>query len=553
MTNRAIARLFRELSMLMEYHGENAFKIRSYQTAYNNFRRLDQPIIEMDAEARSQLAGVGKAIAEKLDDILETGTFDTLERFRANTPAGIREMLQIRGIGPKKLKALINNLGVSTPGELLYACQENRLVDIKGFGAKTQANIQKALSYHQESRGKLLYRDALVIDALVRERWSTHLDESPQSLSPAQAPLIAIGDLGRKRQIIEEIRYMTSTDATGMADDLWVILSADDDRVHYQYDERVDVIIDVVADEDLVRESFFQRCDEDLAEEIWSAIDSDDPVEEEEIFELADISYIPAECREYPHLETYARIEELIHREDIRGVVHNHSTWSDGSATIKQMAERCIAEGHSYFGISDHSQAAFYAGGLKPDQVYAQWEEIDQLNDHFADQGFRILKGIESDILADGSLDYEDSVLAGFDFVVASIHSSLQMDEQKATRRLITAIENPYTSILGHPTGRLLLARPAYPIDYAKVIDACAANGVHLELNANPLRLDIDWSWIGYAMEREVMISINPDAHSPDGLMDLEHGLVAARKGLLTADLCLNALSADAMVEVCKR
>ena len=538
--------------MLMEYHGENAFKIRSYQNAYNNFRRLDQPISEMDAEARAQLAGVGKAIAEKLDDILERGTFDALERFRANTPAGIREMLQIRGIGPKKLKTLIESLDISTPGELLYACQENRLIDIKGFGAKTQANILKALSYHQESRGKMLYRDALVIDAIVRQRWRAHLDESPHR-SSAHIPLIAITDLGRKRQIVEEIRYMTSADASDLADDLWVLLSADDETVHYKYDERIDVIIDMVPGDELVQAAFTQRCDSDLAEVIWAAIDSAQPEDEEEIFALADIAYIPAECREYPDVETYSNIENLVERDDIQGVVHNHSIWSDGSATIKQMAERCIAEGHSYFGISDHSQSAFYAGGLKPDQVYAQWEEIDQLNVELASRDFRVLKGIESDILADGSLDYEESILAGFDFVVASVHSGLQMDEKKATRRLITAIENPYTSILGHPTGRLLLARPAYPIDYAKVIDACADNGVHLELNANPLRLDIDWSWIGYAMERGVLISINPDAHSPDGLLDLDHGLIAARKGLLTTDLCLNAMSAEELLRACSK
>jgi DNA polymerase (family 10) len=221
--------------------------------------------------------------------------------------------------------------------------------------------------------------------------------------------------------------------------------------------------------------------------------------------------------------------------------LHNHSTWSDGLNSIEEMARACIDGGYTYFGICDHSRSAGYAGGLSAERVLQQMEEIDALNAKLAP--FRIFKGIESDILGDGSLDYEADILARFDMVVASVHSNLKMDEDKATERLIRAVENPYTTILGHPTGRLLLIRRGYPIDHRKVIDACAANGVAIEINAHPYRLDIDWRWLDYCMEKEVMISINPDAHEKSGIHDMQYGLLAARKGLLRRRFCLNALS----------
>ena len=245
-------------------------------------------------------------------------------------------------------------------------------------------------------------------------------------------------------------------------------------------------------------------------------------------------------------MDSYESIDDIIEDSDIQGLVHNHSTWSDGAADIKTMALKCLELGYSYFGISDHSKSAFYAGGLSVDRVIAQWEEIERVNAELADKDIRILKGIESDILADGSLDYEDDILSGFDFIVASVHAHLRMARGKGNRKNHQSrLENPYTSILGHMTGRLLLSRQGYPLDHIKVIDACAANGVHIELNANPVRLDMDWSWIPYAQEKGVLISINPDAHSPLGLLDVQYGVISARKGLLTRDGCLNALTAD--------
>ena len=237
------------------------------------------------------------------------------------------------------------------------------------------------------------------------------------------------------------------------------------------------------------------------------------------------------------------KIPVLLQDADLKGILHNHSTYSDGKHSLRQMAEHCKALGFEYLGISDHSRTASYAGGLEIEKVLKQHQEIDELNQELAP--FRIFKGIESDILGDGSLDYPEEILASFDFIVSSVHSILNMDQKRATERLIRAISNPYTTILGHPTGRLLLRREGYPIDHKAVIDACAAHGVVIEINANPWRLDLDWRWVRYAMEQGVKLAINPDAHEMDGYEDMKYGVLVGRKGGLTKEMTLNALSGD--------
>jgi DNA polymerase (family 10) len=260
---------------------------------------------------------------------------------------------------------------------------------------------------------------------------------------------------------------------------------------------------------------------------------------EKEVFTKANLPYVEPELREdvYENIENLAN-KNLLQLADIKGVIHTHTTYSDGIHTLTEMADFTKKAGYEYLVISDHSQAAFYAQGLKPDRVLQQMAEIDAYN--ATQKDFKVFKSIECDILYDGRLDYSEEILAKFDMVIASVHSQLKMDETKANERLIKAIENPYTTMLGHPTGRLLLSREGYPIDHKKIIDACAANKVIVELNANPYRLDLDWTWIPYAMEKGVMISINPDAHSREGIHHIRYGVFAARKGGLTKEMCFN-------------
>jgi DNA polymerase (family 10) len=273
---------------------------------------------------------------------------------------------------------------------------------------------------------------------------------------------------------------------------------------------------------------------------------------EESLYQSLNLPYVLPELREgLRELEVTSLQEKLITYKDLKGVLHNHTTYSDGLNTLEEMATHAKNMGLSYIGICDHSQTAAYAGGLKPERVLDQLQAIDKLNDKYAASStpFRIFKGIESDILGDGSLDYTDDILQLFDLVVASVHSNLKMEQDKAHQRLIKAIENPYTTILGHPTGRLLLMRPGYPIDHQYIIDACVANHVVIELNAHPYRLDIDWRWIDYAINKGGMISINPDAHQKEGLADMRYGVNVARKGYLMPENCLNAKDLNAFTQ----
>jgi DNA polymerase (family 10) len=274
---------------------------------------------------------------------------------------------------------------------------------------------------------------------------------------------------------------------------------------------------------------------------------------EEEVFSFLKLQVIPPEVREYPmhDILDHNVLDNLITIDDIKGVVHSHSLYSDGSNTIAQMASVSQQSGYAYLVMTDHSQAAFYANGLKWDRIIQQQQEIDKLNKDNA--GFTILKGIECDILSNGDLDYNHEILSTFDVIIASVHSILKMDEERAMSRIIKAIENPFTHILGHPTGRLLLSRPGYPLDMKKVIDACSANKVAIELNANPRRLDIDWQWIPYAMHKNVFISINPDAHAIKGIQDIKYGVDMARKGKLQKELCLNACDVLTFLERIKK
>jgi DNA polymerase (family 10) len=272
-----------------------------------------------------------------------------------------------------------------------------------------------------------------------------------------------------------------------------------------------------------------------------SGLDFKNLEDEKAVFEKANLPYVAPELRENASILTprSSPLAPVIEEQDLKGILHVHTTWSDGLHSLREMCEHVRSLGYAYIGITDHSQSAFYANGLKPDRVLAQMEEIEKLNEELAP--FRIFKGIESDILNDGSLDYEEVILEKFDFVIASVHSNLKMTKEKATERVLRAIENPHTTILGHPTGRLLLSREGYPLDWDKIFEACARHKVAIELNANPYRLDLDWTLIPEAVRRGIPISINPDAHSKDGVHDVRYGVMVARKGALTAGNCLNS------------
>jgi len=535
MTNKEIANTFAMLGKIMELHDENAFKTRSYASAYMTIRSLPQPLADMEAQEISQIRGVGKAISEKINELLSTGELQTLNKYLDITPPGVVEMMSMKGFGPKKIKVVWRELGVESPGELLYACHENRLIELKGFGTKTQDSLIKQINYFLDSKGKFLYASVADTAQELADILSEALPEYRFEVT---------GEVRRKLPIINQIELISDFDdiieeeliAMGLEE-----LTIDDDELYYH---SYPVTFIQVAPEEFCEELVLSSSSIPFREAI-SKLVKEDADTEEGVFELNKLQYIVPELREDPAIIQQAKdnaIPQLIKESDIKGVIHSHTTYSDGQNTLYQMATAAKDRGFEYILITDHSKAAFYANGLKEERVHQQLDEIDGLNEKMT--AFKIYKGIESDILNNGDLDYEEDLLKQFDVIIASIHSNLKMDEQKANKRLIKAIENPYTKILGHPTGRLLLSREGYPIDHQKIIDACAANGVVLELNANPNRLDMDYTWIPYAIKKGVMISINPDAHSILGIDDIRWGVAAARKGGLTAEQCLNTKSA---------
>lgn len=537
----------------MELHEENPFKIRSYQGALNSLERGDQDLTELSDKALAEIPGVGKSIVEAIQSIKSTGSFPTLNELIEKTPAGILEILQIKGLGPKKVKTLWDELGITSTHELMEACQSGKVAQIKGFGEKTQESIMQNLIFKASNAGKWLFAD--IEEAVM-------LLESTLKQLLTHAKVSVVGDFARKMEIISELEILIGSD---VLPDLkphlstfesiewnWTIsgpmtwrgkLREPELQVKVHFSSASDFIWKKLSLE-ASKAHLLSLADE--KETIAEKILKKDYASEEEFFEKNQLQFIPIEMREGGNETLLARenkIPVLLQDADLKGILHNHSTYSDGKHSLRQMAEHCKALGYEYLGISDHSRTASYAGGLEIEKVIKQHQEIDQLNQELAP--FRIFKGIESDILGDGSLDYPAEVLGSFDFIVSSVHSILNMDQKRATERLIRAISNPYTTILGHPTGRLLLRREGYPIDHRAVIDACAAHGVVIEINANPWRLDLDWRWVRYATEQGVKLAINPDAHEMDGYADMKYGVLVGRKGGLTKEMTLNALSGE--------
>ena len=524
----------------MELYGENSFKTRAYTNAYLAIRKWPEPISDMEIDAIYNIPGIGKAISVKIRELLDTGEIQAMEQYKDKTPLGIQEILTIKGLGPKKVKVIWESLGIESVGELLYAINENRLVDVKGFGAKTQENLKNQLNYHVDSRGKLHYANALILVNEFLQRIKAELGDTQVDY---------VGALARKSNIIGQIDILTTADkkaldkfleneeGTILTEANWFLHAL---PLHIYYCKTDEYHFEV------------ERLSSDEA--FWNALQPQPKpgvyTDKMSVFTENNLPYYIPEFREKENIQNmsaYGNYQDIISEEQIRGCIHNHSTYSDGVNTLEEMLEACAEKGYEYLVMTDHSKSAFYANGLQEERLIQQLDAIRDLDQEFDEISF--FSGIESDILSDGRLDYSDEILGYLDIVVASVHSNLKMDKAKATKRLVTAIENPYTSILGHPTGRLLLSREGYPIDYDKIIDACAANNVAIELNANPNRLDMDWRWIRQATDKGVLISINPDAHSVEGIADMSYGVASARKGRLLNHQCLNTMDIEEFQE----
>jgi len=544
MTNEVIAANFSLLSKLMDIHGDNAFKAKSYASAAFSIDKLPVELSTLSHDKIFTQKGIGESTGKKIIEQLETGRLSALDEYLSKTPEGIIEMLGIKGIGPKKIATIWKELEIETLGELLYACNENRLTLYKGFGEKTQNNIREAIEFYFNSLGSYLYQQM--------EEFEPKASEKLFQSFPGEQ-FLSTGAYRKQHEIVDILEWVTTASIEQLKaffiQHQFSIVSETASYLSVKAIENVTLGFYCTSSNTLFQKQFETSCSDSFLsawKQNYSLEANQTYTSEEDIFKKAGISCIPPYLREDASVIDKAKsnsLPEVIQPEDIKGIIHSHSKWSDGSHSLEEMAKAAKEQGLEYLVISDHSKSAFYASGLEIERVIAQHQQIDELNQQLAP--FRIYKSIESDILNDGNLDYPDEILATFDVIIASIHSNLKMPQEKAMMRLINAIENPYTSILGHMTGRLLLSRNGYPVDHEKIIDACAANDVVIELNAHPRRLDIDWRWIGKALDKGVLISINPDAHAIEGFRDCKYGVLAAQKAGLTREQNLSSFSRE--------
>jgi DNA polymerase (family X) len=567
MVNKSVHKLFEEIGLLLEIKGENPFKSRAYFNAAKTLATIDNLEELVRHKRLTEIKGIGEALAKKIEEYEETGRLTFYDELTTQVPAGLLELLQVPNLGPKKIKSLYDQLGITTIGELEYACRENRLITLQGFGEATQAKILKGIEFIKKHKGEFLFGDVFAQAEAVRAGLE-------RILGPHSAEVC--GSIRRKKEIVRDIDVLVAHENPGEVARLFVslpeveeVLLAGETKTSCRLTTGVEADLRVVTRDEFpfaliyftgskehnvrlrgIAKRFGWKLNEYGLFEGEKRIGAGS---EEEIYSMLGMDFIAPELREdRGEIEAAEAglLPRLLTTEDIRGVFHVHSDFSDGLEPVEKMVEAAKWLGLSYMGISDHSRSAYYAGGLKREDVLRQWEVIDEINNR--QHSFTVFKGIESDIQPDGSLDYEEDLLEGFDFVIASVHSNFKMKREKMEARIFRAMENPYTTMLGHPTGRLLLSREGYDVSMHTVIDRAAVTGTMLELNASPYRFDVDWRYLKYAKEKGVLISINPDAHAAGGIAEFLLGVGIARKGWQEKEDVLNTRDANDIKDIFK-
>ena len=565
MQKKPVSDILENIAMLLEIKGENPFKSRAYYNAAKALSGITN-LEELVKEKRlREIKGIGEALSQKIEEYSKTGTMAYYEELTQVVPESLLELMQIPNLGPKKIKVLYDELEITNIGELEYACKENRLIHLTGFGEKTQENVLKGIEFFKRHKGEFLFGDVYQEAERIRQRLSTIVD-------PIWAEVC--GSIRRRKEVVRDMDILVAAENHEKITSFFVsmpevdqVLVTGETKTSVRMKSGIEADLRVVTRQEFPYALVYFTGSKEHNVRLrgiakkkgwklneYGIFDGDNLVtckSEEEIYRALGLPYIPPELREDSgEIEAAEQdmLPSLIQHEDIRGIFHVHTDFSDGVDSLERMVEAAQKFGFSYLGVSDHSKTAYYAGGLKHDAILKQWEVIDTLNKK--NSTFRIFKGIESDILSGGSLDYDDSILEGFDFVIASVHSGFTMKKDDMEERILKAMRNPYTTILGHPTGRLLLSRDGYQVDMMRIIDCAAQNHVILELNASPYRLDIDWRYLKYAKDKGVMISINPDAHAVAGLEEVFFGVNIARKGWQESKDILNTRDVNDIKEI---
>ena len=549
-TKSEIAKVLEEIAFLLALKGENPFKVKAYSKAARIIRNLpEQPAALAEKGALTEIQGIGPTLAGTITELITSGSSRLHQELRAPYPSTVLENLlklaEVPGLGPQHVGLIYERLGVATVGELQYAGVENRLAELPGFGKKTQEKILAGIQRFQRHQGNRLYADVI--------GEAEELLLALRAVPGVQRAEFA-GALRRKNELVQNFSFVLAGEESlhervcsvpGLQR-LVVEKSGTASAVSVQ---GLPVEFNIVPEQNYGWELFAATGNPQHVEAVTQRLTSQESFDTEQaVYAAAGLSWVPPEMREgYGEVELAmaGQLPSLVETSQVQGIFHNHTVYTDGSATVEQMARAAQALGYRYIGISDHSQSAYYVHGLKEDRIIAQREEIEVVQAKLP--GIRIFKGIEADILADGSMDYPDDILASFDFVIASVHSRFNLSEEDQTRRLCRALTNPYVTMLGHATGRLLLSRDGYRVDMRKIIDTAAEQDKLIEINASRHRLELDWRWCRYAKEQGVKFSINPDAHSTEELRNIPWGINVARKGGLTATEVINTLPVGKM------
>lgn len=564
MSKEQIAEVLENFGRLLELKGENPFKVRAYSNAVRALETLAEPLEKLVAEERLiEVEGIGKAIAEKITTLVQTGHLPQYDELRESFPADILTLFELQGLGAKKIKVLHDELKVTSITSLERACKDGRVAALPGFGEKTATNILAAIEHRKKNVGTFLLGDA----APIAQRLLDDLRSHPEVLMADVA-----GSYRRGKEIVHDLDIIAATREPKLVSedfaghelvDRVIAAGATKTSVLLKNGLQCDLRVVSGAEYPFAIQYFTGSKEHNVRlrsralERGWSLNEYrfseaegrklTDPIpevrEEGDIYRALGLRFVPPELREdrgeFDAAET-GKLPKLIEWQNLRGTFHNHTVASDGRATLEQMAAAAMELGLEYLGIADHSKASYQANGLDAERLAEQRAQVDLLNAGF--ENFRLFAGSECDILKDGSLDFPDDVLATLDYVVASVHSVFTLSEAEMTKRIIKAISNPHVTMLGHLTGRLLTSRDPYKVDVPAIIEAAAETGTIIELNANPRRLDMDWRWWPLAKEKGVKCAINPDAHSTHGLQDLAFGVRLARKGWLTREDVVNCL-----------
>lgn len=575
MTREDLAATLEEIALLLELKGENPFKIRAYRTGADVVQQFAGDIVAKAKEGDLKgIKGIGDALQQKLHELASTGKLEYSENLKAEFPATLFDLFKIQGLGPKKIKALYESLGVDSVDRLKEVCESGEMAELSGFGKKTAEKVLEAIAFREQNADRFRLGDVAVPVAEILDFLRSHPDclraEAAGSYRRAKETvhdvdfLVAssnpesIIEAFASQELVSKIIAQGSTKASiylenGLQCDLRVV-SNDEFACALAYftgSKEHNVAMRVRALERGYTLNEYRLSPKEGSEK------DEPPVfeSEEQLYDFLGLVYVEPELRENTGEVEAAEsgdLPQLIEKENLRGTFHNHTTESDGKNTLEEMAEAAIDLGLEYLGIADHSKSSFQANGLDEKRLRSQIEEIGKLNRKFVGDGtdFRIFTGNEVDILKDGSLDFEDDLLGELDYVVASVHNAMTLSEKDMTERIIKAVSHPAVTMLGHLTGRLLLQREAYAVNVPAVIDACAETGTIIELNSNPWRLDMDWRWWKLATEKGVKCAINPDAHRTTQLDYLWFGVRLARKGWLTRNDVVNTMTREEIEEL---